>query len=41
MGAVGIFAVMTVLGTVALTYYARSLDAGGEAVRGVPQLRMT
>jgi hypothetical protein len=41
MGAVGIFAVMTVIGIVALTYYARSLNAGASAVRSVPQLRST
>jgi hypothetical protein len=41
MGAVGIFAVMTILGIVALTYSARSLDAGAGAVRSVPQLRST
>lgn len=41
MGGVGIFAVMTVLGIVALTYYARSLDAGAGSVRSVPQLRST
>jgi hypothetical protein len=41
MGAVGIFAVMTVLGIVALSYYARSLYAGAGAVRSIPQLRST
>jgi hypothetical protein len=41
MGAVGIFAVMTIIGAMALAYYLRALSAGATAVRGVPQLQST
>lgn len=41
MGAVGIFAAMTVIGIVALMYYAGSLSARAGATRTVAQLRST